>query len=143
MATSEIKRLEPYLFFDGRCEEAIEFYKTAIGAETGIILRFSDSPEGHGPDGVPADKVMHATFFVGNTLVMASDGYAKGQPKFDGFCLAINAKDEEESKKLFDGLSPGGEITQPLMKTFFSPSFGMVKDKFGVHWMVLVPQETA
>ncbi len=139
MTTSQTKRLEPYLFFDGRCEEAIEFYKKSIGAEAGMMMRVGDSPEGGG-NGVPKDKILHATFFVGNTLVMASDGWAKGQPKFEGFCLSINAKDEAESKKLFDALSEGGQVTQPLIKTFFSPSFGMVKDKFGVHWMVLVPQ---
>lgn len=141
MNTSATRRIEAYLFFDGRCEEAIEFYKKAIGAQTGMIMRFGESPEGRGPDGVSPDKVMHASFFVGNTMVMASDGYAKGQPKFEGFCLSINANDEPEAKRLFDALAQGGEITQPLTKTFFSPSFGMVKDKFGVHWMVLVPQE--
>lgn len=140
MAQTSNMKVQPYLFFDGRCAEAIEFYKKAVDAEVGMMMRFGESPEG-GPSGVPADSVMHASFTVGNTVVMASDGYAKGQPKFEGFALSISAKDEAEAKKLFEALAEGGEITQPLTKTFFSPSFGMLKDKFGVHWMVVVPQE--
>lgn len=132
--------VQPYLFFDGRCEEAIEFYKNAIGAEAGMMMRAGEAPEG-GPPGVSGDKILHASFLVGNTLIMASDGWARGQPKFEGFCLSIGAKDEAEAKRFFDALGEGGEVTEPLAKTFFSPSFGMVKDKFGVHWMVLVPQQ--
>lgn len=141
MTAAANMKVQPYLFFDGRCEEALEFYKKAIGAQVGMMMRFGESPDGHGPEGVSGDKVMHASFFVGNTLIMASDGWAKGQPKFEGFCLSLSAKDEADSQKLFSALSDGGEVTQPLAKTFFSPSFGMVKDKFGVHWMVMVPQE--
>lgn len=138
MADLPNMKVQPYLFFDGRCEEALEFYKKAIGAEVGMLMRVKDAPE-QGDAHAPADKVMHASFFVGNALIMASDGFAKGQPKFEGFCLSINAKNEDECKKLFEALAEGGQITQPLLKTFFSPSFGMVKDKFGVHWMVTVP----
>lgn len=142
MAEVPYSRVQAYLFFDGRCEEALEFYKKAIGAEIGMMMRSKESPEGS-PEGVPGDKIMHASFFVGNTLIMASDGWAKGQPKFEGFCLSISAKDEADSRRLFEALGAGGEVTQPLASTFFSPSFGMVKDKFGVHWMVQVPQKTA
>lgn len=138
MAELPNMKVQPYLFFDGRCEEALEFYKKAIGAEVGMLMRVKDAPE-QGDAHAPADKVMHASFFVGNTSIMASDGFAKGQPKFEGFCLSINAKNEDECKKIFEALAEGGQITQPLLKTFFSPSFGMVKDKFGVHWMVTVP----
>ncbi len=142
MADVTNMKVQPYLFFDGRCEEALEFYKKAIGAEVGMMMRVNESPDKGGAH-APGDKIMHASFFVGNTLIMASDGFAKGQPKFEGFCLSLSAKDEAETKKFFDALGEGGEVTQPVIKTFFSPAFGMVKDKFGVHWMVLVPQEMA
>ncbi|HRF07377.1 MAG TPA: VOC family protein [Xanthobacteraceae bacterium] len=140
MTAAPERNVQAYLFFDGRCEEALGFYKKALGAEIGMMMRVSESPEGGGP-GVPGDKILHASFFVGRTLIMASDGWAKGQPKFEGFCLSINTKDEAETRSLFNALRDGGEVTQPLMQTFFSPAFGMVKDKFGVHWMVLVPQD--
>jgi PhnB protein len=139
MADALKNTVQPYLFFDGRCDEALEFYKQSIGAEIGMLMRHKDGPDGGAPD-VPGDKVMHASFFVGNTLIMASDGYAKGQPKFEGFCLSLSAKDDADAQRLFAAVGEGGEITQPLIKTFFSSSFGMVKDKFGVHWMVVVPQ---
>jgi len=138
MAELPNMKVQPYLFFDGRCEEALEFYKKAIGAEIGMMMRVGESPEENSAD-APANAILHASFFVGSSLIMASDGFAKGQPKFEGFCLSINAENEEECKEFFEALADGGQITQPLIKTFFSPSFGMVKDKFGVHWMVTVP----
>jgi len=142
MADMPNMKVQPYLFFDGRCEEALEFYKKAIGAEVGMKMRVKDAPDQGGAH-APADKIMHADFRVGNTTIMCSDGFAKGNPKFDGFCLSISAKDEAETKKIFGALGEGGEVTQPIIKTFFSPAFGMVRDKFGVHWMVMVPQEMA
>ncbi|MCC6948715.1 MAG: VOC family protein [Bradyrhizobiaceae bacterium] len=131
--------LTPYLFFDGRCEEALEFYKKALGAEVEMLMRFKEAPE-QPPPGTLApgteNKVMHSSFRIGDTTLMASDGYAKGKPKFEGFSLSVDAKDEADAKRKFDALAEGGEITMPLGKTFFATSFGMVKDRFGVGWMV-------
>lgn len=136
--------IQPYLFFDGRCEEALQFYKKALGAEVLMLMRFKESPEPPPPDKVAPgseEKVMHACFRVGDSEVMASDGYCHGAPKFDGFCLSVSAKDEAEADKMFNALSKGGQVQMPLGKTFFSPRFGMVQDQFGVGWMVIVPGE--
>jgi PhnB protein len=132
--------VQPYLFFDGKCEEAIEFYKKALGAEVVMLMRFKDSPEPPPPGSAPVDsnKVMHAQFQIGGTVVMASDGRASGQPKFEGFALALSVKTEAEADKAFNALANGGKVEMPLAKTFFSTRFGMVSDKFGVFWMVLV-----
>ena len=132
-------KLQPYLFFDGRCEEAIEFYKRAIGAEVTALMRFKDSPEQCEQGGAtpPPDKVMHASFRIGDTEVMASDGHCAGKPAFQGFSLALTAANPPEAEKLFGKLSDGGQVQMPLGKTFFSPAFGMVADKFGVSWMVV------
>jgi PhnB protein len=134
-------QVQPYLFFDGRCEEALEFYRTSLGAKVEMLMRFKECPE-KSPMCVPAneDKVMHASFKIGDTSVMASDGNSTGKPSFQGFSLTISAKDEAEAKRLFDALGAGGQVQMPLTKTFFSPSFGMVADKFGVGWMVIVAQ---
>jgi PhnB protein len=138
-------RIEPYLFFDGRCEEAIQFYKANLGAEVQMMMRFGDGPkppQGGGECGnAPADKIMHATLQIGDAVVMASDGRCTGQPKFDGFSLSFSAKNDAEAQKVFNALANGGKINMPLTRTFFSSSFGMVNDKFGVPWMVIVPQE--
>jgi PhnB protein len=130
--------VQPYLFFDGRCEEALAFYKKAAGAEVERLMRWKDSPDKSmcSPDN--GEKVMHAQFKIGDTTIMGSDGRNTGNPKFDGFALAINAKDEAEVDKLFNALAAGGKVTMPLAKTFFSPRFGMLADKFGVNWMLLV-----
>jgi PhnB protein len=133
--------VQPYLFFDGRCEDAIEFYRKALGAEVTMLMRFKDSPEPAQPGMVPPgseNKVMHASFKIGETTVMASDGRCMGTPKFDGFALSLAAKDEAEAKRLFAALGDGGQVKMPLGKTFFSPAFGMVADRFGVSWMVVV-----
>ena len=128
-----------YLFLDGRTEEALDFYKKAVGAEVTMLMKFKESPDkSHMPPGSD-DKVMHAVFRVGDTPIMISDGMNKGSPKFDGFALSINAKDVAEAQKYFNALHEGGEVTMPLAETFFAKTFGMVKDKFGVHWMVGVP----
>lgn len=132
--------IQPYLFLDGRCEEALEFYKKAVGAEVKMLLRFKDSPEPPKPGCAPADmnKVMHAQFQVGETVVMASDGRATGKPDFKGFALSLTVKTEADADKAFKALADGGEVEMPLAKTFFSARFGMVADRFGVFWMVLV-----
>jgi PhnB protein len=131
-------QVTPYLFLDGRCEEAIEFYKRALGAQVGMMMRFKESPEAHGHPGNNAEKIMHAAFRVGDTTVMASDGRNEGKPKFEGFALSLNAKDAADAERMFAALSDGGQVTMPLGKTFFSPRFGMVADRFGVHWMIIV-----
>ena len=131
-------RIEPYLFFDGRAEEAINFYKKAVGAEVEMLMRFKDSPDpGHCAPG-SLDKVMHAKLRIGDTTVMASDGDCKGNTKFQGFALSISVADEAQADKVFAALSEGGQVQMPLGKTFFSPRFGMCNDRFGVMWMVIV-----
>jgi PhnB protein len=131
--------IEPYLFFNGRCEEAIEFYKRALDAQVVNLMRFSDSPE---PTQMPLppgseNKVMHAMLRIGESNVMMSDGECKGGARFDGFGLAVNARDAAEAERRFNALADGGQVTMPLSKTFFSPSFGMLRDRFGVNWMVV------
>ena len=133
-------QIQPYLFFDGRCDEALEFYKHAVGAQVGMVMRFKDAPDQTGINPASANKVMHASFQVGDTMVLASDGRNSGQPKFEGFALALNAKDEADADRLFNALVEDGQVTQPLTKTFFSPRFGMLVDKFGVHWFVIAGQ---
>ena len=139
--------IQPYLFFDGRCDEAIAFYRQALNAEVVMLMRFGEGPEGSSqcPDGSspPADKVMHACLQIGHTQVFLSDGFSAGKPEFKGISLSLSAADDAEAKRLFDALAEGGEIQQPLIPTFFSSSFGMVADRFGVSWMVLVPGQAA
>jgi len=132
--------VQSYLFFDGKCEEAIEFYKKALGADVKMLMRFKDSPEPPPPGCGPTDasKVMHAQFQIGATVIMASDGRATGNPKFEGFAQALTVPTEAEADKAFNALAKGGKVEQPLAKTFFSAKFGMVVDKFGVFWMVMV-----
>jgi PhnB protein len=128
-----------YLFLDGRTEEALDFYKKAVGAEVTTLMKFKESPDkSQIPPGAD-DKVMHAVFRVRDTPIMISDGMNNGSPKFDGFALSVNAKDVAEAQKYFNALLEGGEVTMPLAETFFAKTFGMLKDKFGVHWMVGVP----
>ncbi len=131
--------VQPYLFFDGKCEEALVFYKKALGAETTMLMRFKDSPDPAARQSGADDKVMHAQVKIGDTVVMASDGRCQGKPSFQGFALSVTAKDEAEANRVFGALANGGQVQMPLAKTFFSPSFGMVADRFGVAWMVIVP----
>ena len=131
-------QVQPYLFFDGRCEEALDFYKKAIGANIEAMMRWKDNPDQSMCTPQNANKVMHASVKVGDVSVLASDGRCEGKPEFKGFALTISAKTEAEADKLFGALSDGGQVQMPLTKTFFSPKFGMVADKFGVGWMVLV-----
>ncbi len=129
--------VQSYLFFDGRCEEAIEFYKKALGAKVDMLMRYKDSPDAQAARNVPGEKVMHASFHIGDTQVMASDGHNAGKPHFEGFSLSITVPDEAKAKQCFNALAEGGEVQMPLTKTFFSPSFGMLADRFGVGWMVM------
>ncbi len=134
--------IRSYLFFDGRCEEALEFYRNALGAEVTMLMRFKESPEppkeGCALPPGSEDKVMHSEFRIGDTTVMASDGRCEGQPNFQGFGLALRAPDEAKAEQFFHALADGGQVQMPLAKTFFSPRFGMVADRFGVSWMVYV-----
>jgi PhnB protein len=130
--------IQPYLFFDGRCEEAIDFYRRALGAEVTMLMHFKDSPEPAQTPPGGENKVMHSSFRIGDSTVLASDGHCEGKPSFQGFSLSLTAANEAEAKRLFGALADGGKIQMPLSKTFFSPSFGMVADKFGVAWMVYV-----
>jgi PhnB protein len=135
--------VQPYLFFDGRCEEAIEFYRKAVGAEPVMMMRYKESPEPPPPGMAPPgpDKIMHASLKIGDTIVMASDGCAQGNPKFEGFSLSVTARNETEAERVFKALGEGGQVRMPLTKTFFSPRFGMLADRFGVGWMVLVEHQ--
>jgi PhnB protein len=133
--------VQPYLFFDGKCEEAVEFYRRALGAEVEMLMRFRDSPEPAQPGMVPPgaeDKVMHAALRIGDTMVLGSDGRCLGQPDFRGFALSLTAANDAEADRLFAALAEGGQVQMPLSKTFFSSRFGMVADRFGVSWMVYV-----
>lgn len=132
--------IQPYLFFDGRCEEAIEFYKTALGAKVGRLVRFKDNPEPQ-PGMTPAgceNKVMHANIEIGESTLLLSDGRCQGNQKIEGFSLSLTLASEAEAERVFTALSQGGQVRMPLGKTFFSPRFGMLADKFGVAWMVYV-----
>ena len=135
-------RVQPYLFFDGRCDEALEFYRQALGARVTMLMRYKDSPVPHDPGTrttAPAgDKVMHADVRIGDSTILASDGHCQNQPEFRGFGLSLTVPTEAEAQRLFAALSPGGKVQMPLGKTFFSPQFGMVTDRFGVLWMVYV-----
>lgn len=143
-------QVQPYLFFEGRTEEALDFYTQAIGAQVTAKMRFGEAPpmdgSGEGCAGMtppPADKIMHSEFKVGNTSILASDGMCSGNTNFTGVSLALQVKNDAEAKEVFEALAKGGQIQQPLMATFFATSFGMVADKFGVGWMIVtegVPQ---
>jgi PhnB protein len=135
-------QVQSYLMFNGRCEEAVEFYKKALGAKVEMMMRFKEAPEGQCAPG-SEDKIMHSSFQIGDTVVMASDGMMQGKPEFKGFSLTLNPKTEAEAERLFTALSDGGQVHQPLIRTFFSPKFGVVADRFGVSWMVLVDQPMA
>jgi PhnB protein len=131
-------QVQSYLFFNGRCEEAIEFYRKTLGAKVEMLMRFKDAPEGgHKPTPGTENKIMHSSVRIGDTVVMASDGMAEGNPEFKGFSLTLNARDVAEADRLFAALSDGGQVRQPMIETFFSPRFGMLADKFGVGWMIM------
>lgn len=139
-------KVQTYLFFDGTCEAALNFYKTVLGAEIQMLMRYKDSPEPMGDAAADApgcgpmapEKIMHANFLIGETQVMASDGNATGKPAFQGFSLSLNPPNEADAQRLFTALGEGGQVQMPLTKTFFAKAFGMVADKFGVGWMIIV-----
>jgi PhnB protein len=144
MTTSHSKQVQPYLFFEGRCQEALEFYRKALGAEVTALMRYQDSPDQTMVQPGSEDKVMHASFQIGETTVMASDGRCGGQPSFQGFALSLTVSTEGEADRLFGAIVDGGQVIMPLTTTFFSPRFGMTTDRFGVSWMVYVaPREPA
>ena len=137
-------QIQPYLYFNGRCEEALEFYGTVLGAEKMMLMRFKDSPEPPPPGTLPPGsekKVMHASFRIGETTLMASDGRCTGKPSFDGFSLSVTARDDAEAKRLYTALGEGGQVQMPLTETFYASSFGMVADRFGVSWMVITEKQ--
>ncbi len=137
-------QVQPYLFFDGRCEEAVEFYRTKLGAEVQMLTRFKDSPQPHQPGMIPPgaeNKVMHTSLRIGDTTVMASDGRCQGQPSFQGFALSLTAANDAEADRWFAALGDGGQVQMPLAKTFFASRFGMLADRFGVSWMIIAGQQ--
>lgn len=135
-------KLEPYLFFNGRCEEAIDFYKKALGAEVTMLMRMNEAPEPPPPGAIPAGfdtKIMHASLRIGEMNLMVSDGNSNMAPSFKGFCLSLGMADAAEAERTYAALlAGGGKVTMPLGKTFWSPAFGMLEDQFGVGWMVIV-----
>lgn len=137
-------QVQPYLCFNGRCDEALELYKKVFNTKVDFLMRFSEAPEG-ACSGAPLpedwnDKVMHSSMQIGESTVMFTDGNSSEPAKFDGINLTVVAADAAEADRLFAGLGEGGQVQMPLGETFFSPRFGMVADKFGVSWMVIVPK---
>ncbi|MFN0197660.1 MAG: VOC family protein [Planctomycetaceae bacterium] len=133
--------VQPYLNFDGRCEEAITFYRKAVGAEVLMLMRNNESPEPCDPGVIPPgsdQKVLHASLRIGESIIMATDGYCKGAAKFEGMTLSLSVANAADADRYFSALGDGGTVTMPLTKTFFSAKFGMLIDRFGVTWMVLV-----
>ena len=145
MSTTKDNRfIQPYLFFNGSCEQAIEFYRKALGAEIEMMMRFKESPEPPPPGAVPPgfeNKIMHASFRVGQTTVLASDGCSADKLGFQGFSLSLSVPTEAEADRAFNTLADGGKIKMPLMKTFFSPRFGMLEDRFGIGWIIQAAPE--
>ncbi len=137
-------QVQSYLIFEGRCEEAIAFYRKAVGAEVVMLMRFKENPDPPPPGVVPhgsEDKVMHAELRIGDTVLMLSDGMCAGATKFGGFMLSLSVADEAEADRKFAALGDGGRVEMALGKTFFSPRFGMVTDRFGVTWAVIAQPE--
>lgn len=131
-------QVQPYLFFNGRCEEAIEFYRRTLGAGSVHIVRFKENPNpAMNPPG-SSEKVMHASFKIGDSTILASDGRCEGSPKLEGFSLSLTVSNDAEAERLFSALADGGQVQMPMGKTFFSSRFGMVADRFGVSWMIYV-----
>ena len=136
-------QVEAYLMFNGRCEEAVRFYQQALGAQVEMVMRFDEAPDQPPPGMLPPGaekKIMHSSFRIGETVVMASDGMTLDGPRFQGFSLSIAVSDEAEADRVFNALTEGGKVTMPLGRTFWSPRFGMLQDRFGVSWMVNVVQ---
>lgn len=134
-------QIQPYLFFEGRCDEALAFYQKAVGARIEMLMRYKDSPDPNSCAAGMQDKVMHASVTIGDSTVFVSDGRCSGKPSFDGFSLSFAARDDAEARRLFDALADGGDVVQAPIKTFFASTFAMLRDKFGVHWMLLAGME--
>ena len=130
-------QIQPYLFFEGRTEEALEFYKSKLSAKVEFLMRYKDNPDPKYNPPDSGEKVMHSCFRIGDTQIMASDGNCGGKASFQGFSLTINAADAAEATQRFNALAEGGQVQMPLNETFFAKSFGMVADRFGVAWMVI------
>jgi len=129
--------VQPYLSFEGRCDEAVKFYQAAVGAEVQMLMRFKEAPDQSMMSPESADKVMHVSMRIGDSVVMASDGRCSGTTGFNGISLSLSVADDAQAERLFAGLSDGGQVTMPLAKTFFASKFGMLTDRFGVSWMVM------
>lgn len=144
MSTKTNRIIQPYLFFNGNCEQAVEFYKKALGAVVEFTMRYKESPEPPPPGMVPPgfeNKIMHTSFRIGDTVVMASDGCTADKAQFEGFSLSLSVPTPADADRAFNALAEGGQVKTPLTKTFWSPRFGMLTDRFGVDWMVSVPGE--
>lgn len=138
--------IQPYMNFDGRCEEAINFYRTAVGAQVQMMMRFSDSPQPVDPQMVPPgneNKIMHASIKIGDSVINGADCMCGGKPNFEGITLTLNAATDAEAERVFHALAEGGKVQQPLIKTFFASSWGVLVDRIGVSWMVIVMAQGA
>ena len=131
-------QIQPYLSFEGRCDEAIEFYKKAIDAKVEMLMRFKEAPDQSMTSPGNAEKVMHASLRAGDAMLLMSDGRCTGGTNFHGIALALSVATDADAERVFNALAEGGTVNMPLTKTFFSSRFGMLADKFGVGWMVLV-----
>jgi PhnB protein len=139
--TKDSRFIQPYLFFNGSCEQAVKFYCKALGAQVQFTMRYKESPEPLPPRRVPKgfqNKIMHTSFRVGQTTVMAADGCSADKADFQGFTLSLSVPGKAEAKRAFTALAKGGKVQMPLAKTFWSPCFGMVEDRFGIGWMISV-----
>ena len=132
--------VQPYLCFEGRCEEAINFYKQTLGAHVGMLMRFSESPDSDACDAPNGNKIMHATLRIGETMLLATDGECKGSASFQGISLSLTVGSDSEAEQTFNGLASGGKVIFPMETTFFAKRFGVVQDKFGIEWMVMLPK---
>ena len=137
--TADNRIIQPYLFFNGTCEEALELYRNALGGELQMLMRYKESPEPPPPGRIPPgweNKVMHASLKIGQTVLMASDGCSSEKAGFEGFSLSLSLPTQADAERVFAALAKGGKVQMPLGKTFWSPCFGMVEDRFGVGWMI-------
>jgi PhnB protein len=134
-------QVNPYLDFGGRCEEAVNFYKSAVGAEVTMMMRFKESPDQSMMSPGSGDKILHVALRIGESMIFASDGRLQGPPTFKGIALSLTVANDAEAKRVFSALSEGGQVNLPLTKTFFATQFGMLADRFGVGWMVMAPQQ--
>ena len=135
-------QVQPYLFFDGRAEEALEFYRTKLGAEVQMMMRFKENPEPSTNPPGSGEKVMHASFRIGDSTILASDGNCTGRPTFNGVSLSITVSNVADAERKFAALAEGGQVQMPMAQTFFAPRFGMVADRFGVSWMIVTTPTT-